>query len=178
MNTLCHTLLLAPIVASVATCVPAEPANSSATTPEETVAQFFVALQSHDTEAAARLCVPLDNAPQEAQREWREGLVDPDIVQHSAEIIESKVLEDTAIVVINEHVVRADAPQIPQIGRDIDPVYLVQMHGGWRIVPEISEFDSPFFALSASRMNRLSELQSWYTANKQTFKDSAGTGGP
>ena len=134
-------------------------------TPAEVAAKFFRAMEAGDADAAESLMAGFDRLQEEAAREIRAELREHAAAMNKGgkvgqtQIVAHLQLDRVALVVFSES-------QPGALRIDLDPAYLIQRGENWRLLPEVTEYDSPAYGFDERTLASMRSLESWFDEQK------------
>jgi hypothetical protein len=135
-------------------------------TPTEALAAFKKSAQAKDFEATWKHAAKFDGLPDEVT-EYLKGKVQRFIDLTSKgwdfEIIEEKLEDDCAVVVINE------SKKAGQKAFDLDPAYLIKQGDEWKVFPDVSDWDIAE-QVAKDKVESFKKLEAWFKARKTEIK--------
>ena len=140
-----------------------EPVKKEEATPRKIVEKFRQAIADKSRESVLALVAELD--PKEKVGEELDQLLNADAARRKSSVFDEKIVGDLAVVIEG-----TEGKQY-RTGVDLDPVFLKQVDGHWRIVwapaaPVTAELILKTAKDKKQAENNLKELGRWFVARK------------
>lgn len=144
--------------------------SAFAGTPTEALAAFKKAAITKDLEATWKHAAKFEGLPDGATEYFKgkvQRFIDLTADGWDFEMIEEKIEGECAVVVINE------SKKEGRKAFDLDPVYLIQQGGEWKVFPDLSDWDVAE-QVAKDKVDSYKKLEGWFKLRKAELKKDQG----
>lgn len=137
-----------------------------AATPKQTVTMMRDSAKKGDFETTWKHTVKITNLPAQAEEHFKgkvKRMIRLVAQGWDFDIKEEKVMNDCAVVVINE------SKKAGKSSFDLDPVYLFKQNGEWKVFADLSDWDVIEY-VDKSKVDTFKKLEQWFKQRKAVLK--------